>query len=234
MFLGNISEANLKVAELTAGSGVAIRLDPMQEHNLAEQFNVSDGKAVLLDGGGATIAWPSALTAFSVRNGARLCVVNAVLDGRREGGAVHGQGAGTWLKFENVTIKNCADSRTVQGQCKVGYCDDRRAVTLQEGARMDCTGCEFRHNRAMNGAALSATGQGTHMQGTKCVFKLNGDYSHNWGQFYQGGALYLSNGASIAGSDECPRFRPRGTHQSASHSLSFVCSSLFPTEPHRP
>ena len=78
---------------------------------------------------------------FFVKEGALLCIINLVLDGQGWSQGIVATGAGTTLRFEDVTFQRCSDSMQ---KFKVGT-----AMTIAHGAQMDsCTRCHFLQNRA--------------------------------------------------------------------------------------
>ena len=88
----------------------------LQDQQLTQQFEVRNGMVLLIDGGGATIKWRLTQHSpynynFKANSGAKLCLVNMVLDGQGEGRGLYASGAGTLLRLKNVTVKNC---RTVK------------------------------------------------------------------------------------------------------------------------
>ena len=90
VFEGSITAAAAHIAGLSAsGRHIAVLLN--QTQNLTQQFLMKNNVVVMIDGGGATInlqtntsqtadpaGWP---WAFKISGGARLCLVNLVLDG---------------------------------------------------------------------------------------------------------------------------------------------------------
>ena len=81
----------------------------LQDQQLTQQLKVRNGTVLLIDGGGATIKWRLQKDnfAFEANSGAKLCLINMVLDGQGTGHGLHANGAGTLLRLENVMVKNC-------------------------------------------------------------------------------------------------------------------------------
>ena len=83
---------------------IAIFLSESDGQNLTQQFVVSPGALVMIDGGGATIRWQSlSKRAFYVSGGACLCLVSTVLDGQKNGSAFYAAGLSR-LRLHNVTV----------------------------------------------------------------------------------------------------------------------------------
>ena len=75
------------------------------DNTLRSTIAIGNGTFVLIDGGGAKILTDT--QAFSVKEGATLCFVNAVIDGQQLGRGVRAAGTGTTLRFEDVTFQQC-------------------------------------------------------------------------------------------------------------------------------
>ena len=108
----------------------------MQAHELLKQFAISEAKVVLIDAGGSTIKWAGGTRGFAVSDGARLCILNAVVDGQGSGRAVYALDAGTKVQLRDVAFQNCYAAGS------------GAAVFLEENAVMEATSCTFRGNMA--------------------------------------------------------------------------------------
>ena len=65
-----------------------------------------DASIVLIDGLGATIKWESEI-GFFVSGGARLCIINATLDGQSNHSGLVAKDANTVPMLQDVTVTNC-------------------------------------------------------------------------------------------------------------------------------
>ena len=73
-----------------------------------DTFTVDAG-IVIIDGLGATIKWQS-LIGFFVSGGARLCIINATLDGQSSRSGLVARHANTVLMLQDVIVKSVQEN----------------------------------------------------------------------------------------------------------------------------
>ena len=177
---------------------IAIFLNGSDAQILTQQFVVSNGALVLIDGGGATIRWQSlSKRAFYVSGGACLCLVNTVLDGQKRGSAFHAADSSI-LRLHNVTVHSAVahpESAAAFSSADVG----KTVSIMGDKALVDGTVRNIYWNDAKH----------SNMQGTITSVeeeylgkvKLADDQAFENGVFDissadgQGGAVFLTSGA---------------------------------------